>query len=86
MVQFKIRVNEAQHTAYIPRQVFEVLGVNLTAMANRCAVLLFPEETSTEDVMQSLQIILDDLRYAQQLERKKASLPQIEKKTAEVPP
>jgi len=71
MVEFKIRINEAQHTAYFPKEIYKALGSELRAVANRCAVIIFPENTSTEDVIRSLEIIKADLEHAKQLQHKK---------------
>lgn len=72
MVEFKIKVNR-ERTAYIPKEIFAVLGSDLTAIANRCAVILYSEGTAAEDVLRSLQIISDDLKHAQKLKQKEAS-------------
>lgn len=70
MVEFKIKINQEQRLAYIPKEIYEVLGSDPKAVANRTAVLFFSDKTELEDVIKSLQIIEADLKHALQLKQK----------------
>ena len=70
MVEFKIKIHPEQRVAYIPKEIFEVLGISPKAIANRTAVLFYPENTAMEDVAKSLEIIHADLQHAIQLKQK----------------
>lgn len=67
MVEFRIKINPEQRLAYIPKEIYNALGPELKAVANRCAVLMFPENISVADVLKSIEIIKADLKHAQQL-------------------
>ena len=69
MVEFRIKVNPTARTAYLPKEVFNVLGASATAVTSREVVILFPQNTQLEDVLKSLQIVAEDLEY-QQLKKK----------------
>jgi len=70
LVEFRIKVNPEQRLAYIPKEIFEVLGSDLKAVGNRTAVIFYPESATIKDVLISLKIIRADLRHALQLEEK----------------
>jgi len=63
MVEFKIKVHPEQHLAYIPKELFVMLGSNVKAIGDQAAVVFFPENMRTEDVLQSLKIIMADLEH-----------------------
>jgi len=71
MVEFKIKVHPEQHLAYIPQELYAMLGSRLKAVGDQAAVVFFPEDMKTEDVLRSLEIIMSDLRHGMALERKK---------------
>jgi len=62
MVQFKIKINEKQKLAYIPKEIVEALGFKLVAVPNAKTLLLYPEGSDLEDVIASTEIIIQDLR------------------------
>jgi hypothetical protein len=70
-MDLKIRINEKQRLAYIPKALFEILGKNVRASPNRAAVLLFAESTSIDDALKSLDIIKRDLIHAKELQQRK---------------
>lgn len=69
MVEFKLRIHPKQGTAYIPKEIRETLGTEVKATPNRAAVLLYPENMSIKDVIQSLSIIRQDLEHAVELQK-----------------
>lgn len=73
MVEFKIRINPEQRLAYIPKEIYEVLGSELRAVADGTAVILYPENVAIEDVLESLEIIQANLKHALKLKRGKKS-------------
>jgi len=73
MVEFKIRLNEKTRSAYIPKELANLLGNDITAIGNRTAVLFYPEGTRIEDILRSLEIITDDLKHAKDLQEKETS-------------
>lgn len=70
MVEFKIKIHPEQRVAYIPKEIYQVLGTDPKAIANRTAVVFFPENTAIEDVAKSLEIIQADLKHALHLKQK----------------
>jgi len=74
MVEFKIKINPKQRLAYIPKEIYEVLGSHLKAVGNRTAVIFYPENATIKDVLKSLAIIRADLKHALQLEKKETEV------------
>jgi len=70
MVEFKIKIHPEQRLAYIPKEIYEALGSELKAVANRTAVILYPKNTDIQDVLKSLEIIQADLQHAIKLQQK----------------
>lgn len=70
MVEFEIKINPHQRLAYIPKEIFAVLTNHAKAIPNRAAVLFYSESTSTEDILESLEVIKADLIHAQNMEAK----------------
>ena len=71
MVEFKIKVHPEQHLAYIPKELFKMLGPHLTAIADQAAVVFFPENMKAEDVLRSLEIIMADLKHGLTMEKER---------------
>jgi len=71
MVEFDIRIHPQQRVAYIPRELFAILSSRAKAVPNRSAVLMFSQDVSLTDILQSLDIIKADLLHAQSLEQQK---------------
>jgi len=69
MVEFEVKINPQQGTAYIPKEIREALGTELTAIPNRAAVLLYPKNMPIKDVVKSLTIIKQDLEHAVELQK-----------------
>ena len=72
MVEFEIKINPQQGTAYIPKEIREILGVELKAVPNRTAVLLYPKNMPIKDVVKSLDVIRKDLEHGIELQEKEA--------------
>ena len=70
MVEFEIKTNPTQRLAYIPKEIYAVLGSRAKAVPNRVAVLIFRDGISREDVIRSLDIIRADLVHGQEMEKK----------------
>jgi len=70
MVEFELKIHEKQGTAYIPKEIREALGTELTAVPNRAAVLLYPKHMPIEDIVKSLALIKEDLEHGVALEKK----------------
>jgi hypothetical protein len=70
VVEFRIKVHPEQRLAYIPKEIYEVLGSDLKAVGNRTAVIFFPENATIQDVLKSLAIIRADFKHALQLQKK----------------
>jgi hypothetical protein len=56
-MELKIKINQKQRLAYIPKALFQVLGTNVRASPNRATVLLYSEKTGIDDAIRSLDII-----------------------------
>ncbi len=56
MVEFSVKVNPDQRVAYFPRQLCEALGFRLRANSQGCAVLMYSEDSSREELLASLQL------------------------------
>lgn len=72
MVEFKIKINPTQRLAYIPKEIYEILGSRLKATPNRTAVLLYPEDMPIKDVVKSLEMIRRDLEHGIELSKETA--------------
>jgi len=72
MVEFELKIHQKQGTAYIPKEIREALGTEIKAVPNRAAVLLYPKNMPTKDVVKSLNIIKEDLEQAVELEEKES--------------
>jgi len=69
-LELKIRINEKERLAYIPRSLYNILGSRVNATPDRAAVLLYSENTSIETALKSLELIKADLLHARDLEKK----------------
>ncbi len=68
-MELRIKINQKERLAYIPKALFQILGTNVRATPNRAAVLLFSDKTTIEEALRSLEIIKADLQHARTLER-----------------
>jgi len=67
LAEFTVKVHPIEHLAYIPKELYKVLGSKLTAVTGRAAVVFYSEEMPIEDVIRSLKIIQTDLQHALEL-------------------
>lgn len=70
VVEFDLKINPEQGTAYIPKEIREALGREIKAVPNRTAVLLFPKNIRIQDVLKSVDAIKADLEHAVELAEK----------------
>lgn len=68
MVEFNIKINEEQGTAYIPKEIREALGHLLKARANLKTVIIYPAGTDARDLQRSLETLLLDVKHQVELE------------------
>jgi hypothetical protein len=68
-LELRIKINQKERLAYIPKALFQILGTNVRAAPNRTAVLLFSDKTTIDEALRSLEIIKADLQHARALER-----------------
>ena len=61
MVEFDIRINPKQRTAYFPRQVVKHLGTKLKLVPNFHAGVIYPKDMDIETVLASIRVIVQDL-------------------------
>jgi len=74
MVEFSLTVNKKQRTAYFNKKIIDSLGHDLVAQLNASSGVIYPKDAEKEDVIRSVEIILEDLKHQAELEKKKASL------------
>jgi len=70
VAEIEISIRGKERMAYIPRHLFAVLGRRARAIGNAGAVLLYPEKTDIEQVIESLQAIEHQLTLARNLRRR----------------
>jgi len=61
MVEFVIRVNQ-QRTAYIPKEVIEILGYDWLLVPNAKAAVVYPRQCDLKTAIRSVLVILKGLR------------------------
>lgn len=73
MVEFNLAINKKQHTVYFNKEIIAALGYDLIAQLNATSGIMYPKNADKEDVIRSIEIILEDLRHQVELEKKKES-------------
>jgi len=68
MVKFKVKANPSGQY-YFPKEVREELGKELTLICNAQAAVVFPENVSLKNVLESIELIMKDLKHRIQLEK-----------------
>jgi len=63
MVEFEVNVNRQQRLVYIPKKVLESLGHSLTILPDSNAAILYPTGKDPETVVESVQLLLQDLQF-----------------------
>jgi len=69
MVKFKVKANP-QGQYYFPKEVRQELGKKLELVCNARAGVIFPEGTPLETVLDSLDVIQQDLDHRRELKEK----------------
>jgi len=65
MVEFKIRINPAQRITYFPKTLVEQFGHELRVFPNTNAAIFFSKDSPLEFVIESVELLLADLRLKQ---------------------
>jgi len=60
-LDFDLKAGKQGHI-YIPKRIRQIFGNNLKAVPNTNALVIFSENTSPEDVIASLRVIISDLK------------------------
>ena len=68
-MELRIKINQKERLAYIPKALFQILGTNVRATPNRAAVLLFSDKTTIDEALRSIEIIKADLQHAKTIEK-----------------
>jgi hypothetical protein len=61
MVEFVIRVNQ-QRTAYIPKEVIEILGYEWLLVPNAKAAVVYPRQCDLKTAIKSVLVIVKGLK------------------------
>lgn len=70
----KITINPEARVAYIPKELIDQgLKGELDGYANAITLTIVNPDASLDDVERSLQIVLDDIRFRRDMERRKGS-------------
>ncbi len=73
MVEFDVPINKKQRVAYIPKVLVQSLGHHLRIVPNTRAAVMYPSDASIEQVLDSLQIIMQDLELKAKHLREKST-------------
>jgi hypothetical protein len=68
MVKFQVKANPSGQY-YFPKEVRAELGSKLTLVCNAKVAVVFSEDTSLMTVLESIEIIMTDLKHRLQLEK-----------------
>ena len=70
----KIKVNPTARIAHIPKELIEQgLYGELDGYANAVTLTIVNPEASLDDIERSLLIVIDDIRFRREIERKRES-------------
>ena len=70
-MEFDVPVNPDTRLIYLKKEMVKILGANAKAIPNRSAILFFGSDTPLEDVVDSIDIIKQDLQHAIKMAAKK---------------
>lgn len=62
MVELKTKITESG-VLYVPKEIRECFGRHMKIITNARAVVMFPEGTSYEDILTSMEIMKADIRH-----------------------
>jgi bifunctional DNA-binding transcriptional regulator/antitoxin component of YhaV-PrlF toxin-antitoxin module len=68
MVKFSVKANH-QGQYYLPKEVREELGEKLDLICNARAAIIFNSDTSLDQVLKSLDVLMHDLRNRYEIEK-----------------
>lgn len=54
MVEFDLKINEKQGSAYFPKEIRKEFGLRLKIFPNSCAGIIYPEDVDPQDVLKSI--------------------------------
>jgi len=66
MVEFNVKVHPEQRLMYVPKEIYEIFGPNLKMVADYYAAVIFRADATLGDVIQSLELILLQLKHRSQ--------------------
>lgn len=69
MVKFRVKANP-QGQYYFPKEVREELGESLELVCNAKAAVVYSAETPLTTILESIDIIIKDLRHRLELQQK----------------
>jgi len=70
MVKYRLKANP-QGQFYFPKEVREELGHELILIPNSRAGVIFPKDATFDEVLESLRVIIEDLKLRKKLEESK---------------
>ena len=62
MVEFDLKINEKQGSAYFPKEVRKEFGLRLKLFPNSCAGIIYPEDMDPQDVLESVKGLMKELK------------------------
>lgn len=66
MVEFHLKINREQRVTYVPQEVVRSLGYELILIPNSKSAVIFSKGTNLKRVLQSLAVIMSDIRLQTQ--------------------
>ena len=69
-MDFELKIHKKQRTMYIPKELLNALGTEVTATPDRSSVFLYPKGLSTKDAIRSLEAIKEDLEHKVELQER----------------
>jgi len=70
MVEFSLKVNEKQGTAYLPKEIRNAFGLKLKLLPNAEAAAIYREGSDPARVIRSLEHIIENLRLLVEADEK----------------
>jgi len=71
LVDYKLKLPKRQNVVWIPKPIADALGRRLRVTAATAAAVLYPADSDLEPVIQSLDVIRQDLAIRQSIEQEK---------------
>lgn len=70
MAEYKVQTYYKQSLAYMPKPLIRLLGKTAKAYVNCLTVLMVPENTNLEEVLESLRIIESHIQLKLKVEKR----------------